>query len=118
MIERDPNLVTIRTPISVMGFRCACLGLITYFVHALWASHSWISTTGIVVYLLIVLTSLGSAIVSFVQSTWALRTVIGFVIGMPLAFWLALDIFELRGAWWEWAIVFPFVQMAFPLLFA
>lgn len=103
-------------PFSVWIARLFCVVIIGY-VGQKWLGSSSPSLGGQFLFGGIVGISSLSFAASFFRLRAALIVVVLFVIAVPLVIFLMIDIFVLRGAWWEWLIMFP-VQMGIPLALA
>lgn len=88
----------------------------------LWIGRYWLvnfaggAVMGQVVFGSLVGFSSIALIASFIHSKYSLVLIILSVIVIPLVFFLGMDIFVLRGAWWEWYMLI--VQMGIPLVAA
>ncbi len=113
--------ITGRAPIIVRCVRLFFCAVIWLFCKNLLISISLGTVSGEIILVGFVALSSVALIASFIRSKFSLILVMVSVIAIPFTFFLSMDIFMLKGTWWDWCIAFPvafFIEMAFPILAA
>ncbi len=103
-------------PISIWCTRL-CLLAVICVIGKYWLDQKPTTLTGGFVLGGFVAITAAALVASFIRSTAALFVMIAAVIGIPFIIFLSMDALVLKGAWWEWCIVFP-VQVGIPAVWA
>ncbi len=120
-MTRQQSNSKLPTPIIVWFVRLGLCVVIWLFGKHWLISISLETVSGGIILSSFVALSSVALIASFVRSKLPFFLVIVSIIAIPLAFFLSMDIFMLKGTWWDWCIAFPFalvMEMAFPILAA
>jgi hypothetical protein len=102
-----------RTPCSIIFVRLYFFVIIFLLSGVLLKSGS-ASVSGFAIFGAFIIASIIAILASYFRTGACLLYMLIVIVAIPLIGFLALDLLILRGAWWEWLVIFP-AQVCLPI---